>query len=55
MKFRTRHLKTDPEGMFRVRYPDGQLSRDYYNSTWAKEHARRNNEYLAREKHCRGY
>lgn len=26
---------------FRVKYPDGVLSEDFYNITWAKEHVRR--------------
>jgi len=28
----------DERGMFRVRWPDGVLSQDAYNITWAKEH-----------------
>lgn len=50
MKFKTRHLKTDPQGMFRVRYPDGVLSEDYYNLTRAKDFAAKMNESLARQK-----
>lgn len=32
---------TETENMWRVRWPDGILSEDYYNLTWAKDHAAR--------------
>lgn len=27
------------KGMYYVQWPDGSLSKDFYNRTWAKEHA----------------
>lgn len=39
---------------FRVKWPDGVLSADYYNLTWAKEHCRRLNENYARSLRGRG-
>jgi hypothetical protein len=30
---------TEFEGMYRIQYPDGVLSEDFYNKTRAKEHA----------------
>lgn len=36
-KFRTVKDKKF-KGMFRVKYPDGSISKDFYNLTRAKEH-----------------
>lgn len=27
------------DGMFKIRYPDGTVSEDFYNISWAKQHA----------------
>ena len=37
-KIRVVKDRTHP-GMFRVKGPDGELSADFYNVSWAKEHA----------------
>lgn len=31
---------TKHPNMFRLKWPDGVLSRDFYNITWARQHAR---------------
>lgn len=41
MKTKKFKVVPNPDGYgHRVRWPDGELSADYYNLTWAKEHAR---------------
>ena len=37
-------VKSKTEGMFYVKYPDGELSKDHYNLSRAKDHAAKLNE-----------
>lgn len=45
---------TDPEDMFRIRFPNGDISLDFYNLSRAKDHVAKINSTLARQKPLEG-